>query len=130
MFKLKDLVELLIINFLLITGKGPFIPLFIQNSNTTIQVWFFFSMNKDFSTTFLFHYIYSWDETISFVYFVLLPFHFVSSDDSDTYVKSRDSGTPIRENNLYWPTLSCIGRVVLSVSQRQFSSYLCKHNSS
>ena len=48
----------------------------------------------------------------------------------DTYVKSQISSLAIRETNLYWPTLSRIGRFVLSVSQRQFSSYLCKYHSS
>ena len=57
----------------------------------------------------------------------------------DTYVKSRenrdhqywpDQSGPIREKNLYWPTLSCIGRAILAVSQRQFSSHLCKYNNS
>jgi len=57
----------------------------------------------------------------------------------DMYVKSRDNlehqhwldhSLPMREKNLYWPTLSRISQVVLSVSQRQFLSYLCKYNSS
>jgi len=39
-----------------------------------------FSMNNDFSLTFWFYYIYSWDETTSCVYFLSLPFHLVSSD--------------------------------------------------
>ena len=50
----------------------------------------------------------------------------------DTYVKSRKN-----LDHQYWPDQSrsirekiCMGRVVLSVSQRQFSSYLCKYNSS
>ena len=52
----------------------------------------------------------------------------------DTYVKSRenpehqywpDQNRPIREKNPYWLTLSRIGRVLLSVSQKLFSSYLC-----
>jgi hypothetical protein len=41
-----------------------------------------------------------------------------------------DHSLPMREKNLYWTTLSRISQVVLSVSQRQFSSYLCKYNSS
>jgi hypothetical protein len=45
------------------------------------------------------------------------------------YMKSRenpepqywpDQSQPIRENNLYWTTLSRIGRGALSVSQSQF----------
>ncbi len=71
------------------------------------------------------------------LYFLSLPFRFVSSDDSDraygTYVNSREN-----PEHPYWPDQSRlirekkidIGRVVLSVSQRQFSSYLCKYNSS
>ena len=53
---------------------------------------------------------------------------------ADMYVKSRDNpehqhhSQPMREKNLYWTTLSRIGQDVLSVSQRQFSSYLCKYN--
>jgi hypothetical protein len=40
-----------------------------------------------------------------------------------------DQSQPIREINPYCLTLSRISRVVLSVSQMQFPSYLCKYNS-
>jgi len=66
-------------------------------------------MNNDFSMTFRFHYIYSWDETNAFVYFRSLPFH--SSNQTtvaehlyfivDTHVKSREN-----LEHQYWPDQS------------------------
>jgi len=69
-----------------------------------VQHFEYFNINNDCSMTFWFHYICSWDETIVFVYFLSLPFHFVSTDDSDRASLSywwyvckiyRESRTPI-----------------------------------